>query len=79
MPFGYHNRIEIRPHIDPLGPDNLLIFSTNLLTGMPIARSDRSAVGAKFPLPQAFGEADGAGFSRMEEPDTDWVADELAK
>lgn len=53
---------EMNPSADPLGPDNLLIFATGAVTGLPIAGSGRSAVGCKSPLTGGYGEADGGGF-----------------
>jgi aldehyde:ferredoxin oxidoreductase len=41
---------EIKPGIDPLGPDNKLIFAIGPMTGVAIAGNARSCVGAKSPI-----------------------------
>jgi len=48
--------------VDPLAPENPLIFATGVASGTPIPGSGRHAVGAKSPLTGAFGEADVGGF-----------------
>jgi aldehyde:ferredoxin oxidoreductase len=53
---------ELKPHADPLGPENLLIFAPGVVTGAPLAGSGRHAVGAKSPLSGAFGAAEAGGF-----------------
>jgi aldehyde:ferredoxin oxidoreductase len=47
--------------IDPLGPENLLIFATGPLTGSGVPTSGRFAVAAKSPLTGIWGEADSGG------------------
>jgi aldehyde:ferredoxin oxidoreductase len=47
--------------IDPLGPNNVLIFATGPLTGTGIPTSGRFAVAAKSPLTGIWGEADSGG------------------
>jgi aldehyde:ferredoxin oxidoreductase len=47
---------------DPLGPDNVLVYAGGPMTGVPIAGSGRSAMGAKSPLTGGYGEADAGGF-----------------
>ncbi len=41
---------EIAPGIDPLGPENKLIFAVGPITGIPLPGSGRHCVGAKSPL-----------------------------
>jgi aldehyde:ferredoxin oxidoreductase len=53
---------EVPPGIDPLGPQNKLIFSLGPLTGYPLPGSGRNSVGAKSPLTGGFGEAEAGGF-----------------
>ncbi|MHA2400729.1 MAG: aldehyde ferredoxin oxidoreductase N-terminal domain-containing protein, partial [Promethearchaeota archaeon] len=48
--------------IDPLGPDNKLIFMTGPLTGTPSPSTGRYSVVAKSPLTKVWGEANSAGF-----------------
>ncbi len=41
---------ELKPGIDPLGPDNKLIFASGPVTGTSMIASGRNGVGAKSPL-----------------------------
>jgi aldehyde:ferredoxin oxidoreductase len=59
---GYYLLKEMPANVDPLGPDNLLVFAAGPVTGVPIAGSGRSAVGGKSPLTGGYGEADVGGF-----------------
>ena len=74
-PAGYYQRYlggrgfiaptllqEMPAKVDPLGPDNQLVFALGPLTGMPFPGSGRNSVGAKSPLTFAFGEAEAGGF-----------------
>lgn len=60
--IAYYLLKELRPGIDPLGPENKLVFANGLVTGAAIGGSGRHAVGAKSPLTGGFGEADVGGF-----------------
>ena len=53
---------ELRPGIDPLGPENKLIFAAGPVTGTAIPGNGRNSVGAKSPLSGGFGEAEVGGF-----------------
>jgi aldehyde:ferredoxin oxidoreductase len=53
---------ELKPGIDPLSPDNMLIFAMGVLTGTPLSGASRHAVGAKSPLTGGFGEAEVGGY-----------------
>jgi len=53
---------ELKPGVDPLGPDNKLIFAAGPLTGAPAGGCGRHSVGAKSPLTGAYGEADSGGY-----------------
>ena len=46
-----------RPGIDPLGPENLLIFANSVVSGYPLAGLVRHVVSAKSPLTGGIGEA----------------------
>ena len=59
---GYYLLKEMPANVDPLGPDNLLIFAGGPMTGVPVAGAGRSAVGGKSPLTGGYGEADVGGF-----------------
>lgn len=59
---GYYLLKELQPKTDPLGPENLLIFSAGVITGVPISGAGRNSVGAKSPLTGAFGQSDAGGY-----------------
>ena len=50
------------PGVDPLGPDNQLIFAPGVLSGASIATSGRHAIGAKSPLTGGFAASEVGGF-----------------
>ena len=60
--IAYFLMKELEPGIDPLGPENKLIFATGPVTGVPIAGSGRNSVGAKSPLTGAIGFTEAGGF-----------------
>ncbi len=60
--IAYYLLKEVPAEVDPLDADNLLIFAGGPITGVPVAGSGRSAVGAKSPLTGGYGEADVGGF-----------------
>jgi aldehyde:ferredoxin oxidoreductase len=60
--IGYYLLKEMPADVDPLGPDNLLVFAAGPITGVPIAGAGRSAVGGKSPLTGGYGESDVGGF-----------------
>jgi aldehyde:ferredoxin oxidoreductase len=60
--IGYYLLKELKPGVDPLGPENKLIFATGIVTGAPISGSGRNIVGAKSPLTGTYGEASAGGF-----------------
>jgi len=53
---------ELAAGIDPLSPENKLIFATGPVTGVPISGSGRNSVGAKSPLTGGYGEAEVGGY-----------------
>ena len=53
---------EMKPEIDPLGPENLLVFMSNVLSGLPMPGLTRYTVAARSPLTGGFGEAEAGGF-----------------
>lgn len=59
---AYYLLKETAPGIDPLGPDNLLIFAGGVLTGAPVSGAGRNAIGAKSPLTGGFGCAEVGGY-----------------
>lgn len=53
---------ELPRGVEPLGPENKLIFAAGPLTGVPVGGCGRHSVGAKSPLTGAFGEAEAGGY-----------------
>ena len=60
--IGYYLLKELEPMIDPLGPENKLIFAAGPITGVPIPGNGRNAVGAKSPLTGGFGVGEAGGY-----------------
>jgi len=58
----YYMLKKMKPHTDPLSPDNLLIFAPSVLTGTPAPAIPRYTVCAKSPLTGAQGEAEAGGW-----------------
>lgn len=52
----------LRPTADPLGPENVLLFGSGLLTGYPVPNSGRMSIGAKSPESMILGDANMGGF-----------------
>jgi aldehyde:ferredoxin oxidoreductase len=53
---------EIPAGIDPLGPDNKLVFTTGVLTHSKLSGTSRFSVLAKSPLTGGYGEAEAGGW-----------------
>lgn len=53
---------EMKPGVDPLSEDNLLIFSVSPLTGLPISGQSRMTVTTKSPLTGTAGDSQVGGF-----------------
>jgi aldehyde:ferredoxin oxidoreductase len=53
---------EMKPGVDPLGPENKLIFMSSVISGAPMPGLTRYTVAARSPLTGAFGEAEAGGF-----------------
>ncbi len=60
--IAYYLLKELKQGIEPLGPDNKLIFACGPVTGAPVSGSGRNSVGAKSPLTGAYGEAEAGGY-----------------
>jgi aldehyde:ferredoxin oxidoreductase len=52
----------LHPGVDPLGPENVLVFASSVISGAPIAGMTRYTVAAKSPLTGGYGEAEAGGF-----------------
>ena len=59
---SYYLLNELKAGIDPLGPDNKLIFALGPLTGYALPGSGRNAVGAKSPLTGGIAKSEVGGF-----------------
>ena len=53
---------EVPATVDPLGPNNRLIFMAGPVTGVPLPGAGRHSVGGRSPLTGGFGEAEAGGF-----------------
>ena len=53
---------ELRQGINPLGPDNKLIFAAGPVTGVPLPGSGRNCIGAKSPLTSGYAKSEIGGF-----------------
>ncbi len=58
----YYLLKEQKPGVDPLGPDNTLIFSTSAVSGTPAPGFSRFTISAKSPLSGSFGESEAGGW-----------------
>ncbi len=59
---AYYLLKELKPRVDPLGPENILIFMSSIISGAPLPGLTRYTVAARSPLTGAFGEAEAGGF-----------------
>lgn len=53
---------ELSPGIDPLGPENKVIFATGILSGNPFPGTGRHSIGAKSPVTGGYGDGEAGGF-----------------
>jgi len=60
--ISYYLLKEAPVGVNPLGPENPLIFATGILTGGPFGGSGRHSIGARSPLTGAFGESEAGGY-----------------
>lgn len=59
---SYYLLKELRPGVDALSEENLLVFASNVVSGAPISGFSRYTVAARSPLTGAFGESEAGGF-----------------
>ncbi|MBW1711557.1 MAG: hypothetical protein JRJ59_00195 [Deltaproteobacteria bacterium] len=59
---AYYLLRELPPGVDPLGPDNVLVFACSVVTGAPISGFIRYTVAAKSPLTNGFMESEAGGY-----------------
>jgi len=53
---------EFKSGTDPLGPENLLVFASSVLSGIPMSGMTRYTVAALSPLTGGFGESEAGGY-----------------
>ena len=53
---------ELKPGVDPLGPDNVMVFATGPCNGSPLSGTNRFALAAKSPLTGGYGETEAGGW-----------------
>ena len=59
---AYYLLKEMKPGVDPLSADNILVFAPSVLTGAPLAGLSRYTVAAKSPVTGGYGEAEVGGY-----------------
>ena len=59
---AYYLLKEFKPGTDALSEDNMLIFATSVVTGIPFPGNARASAMAKSPLTGGFGESEAGGF-----------------
>ncbi len=59
---GYYLLKHIKPGIDPLSDENVLVFACSAVTGAPLSGFSRYTVAAKSPLTGGFGESEAGGY-----------------
>ncbi len=59
---SYYLLSELPAGVDPLGPDNMLIFMTSVINGTSLSGANRYTAAAKSPLNDGFGEAEAGGY-----------------
>lgn len=53
---------EMDPKVDPLSPENMLVFSVSPLTGLPVSGTSRVTTTTKSPLTGTIGDSQAGGF-----------------
>jgi aldehyde:ferredoxin oxidoreductase len=48
--------------VDPLGPDNILVFTTSVINGLSLSGTNRYTAAAKSPLTGGYGESEAGGW-----------------
>ena len=59
---SYYLLKEQKAGVDPLGPENKLLFMSSVISGAPLMGLTRYTVAARSPLTGAFGEAEAGGY-----------------
>src|SRR5574342_76051 len=53
---------DLPPGVDPLGPDNMLVFMTSVINGLSLSGTNRYTAAAKSPLTGGYGESEAGGW-----------------
>ena len=53
---------ELKPGVDPLGPENVLVFMTSVINGLSLSGTNRYTAAAKSPLTGGYGESEAGGW-----------------
>jgi len=53
---------DLPPGVDPLGPENKLVFATSIINGLSLSGTNRYTAAAKSPLTGGYGEAEAGGW-----------------
>src|SRR5438552_15362914 len=53
---------DMPPGVDPLGPDNVLVFMTSVINGLSLSGTNRYTAAAKSPLTGGYGESEAGGW-----------------
>ncbi len=59
---GYYLLNKMKPGIEPLSSENVLVLASSVVTGVPISGFNRFTAAAKSPLTGAYGEAEAGGY-----------------
>jgi len=60
--IAYYLLKELAPGVEPLSPENKLIFALGPVTGVPLSGGGRHCIGAKSPLTGGYGKSEVGGF-----------------
>jgi aldehyde:ferredoxin oxidoreductase len=53
---------DLPPGVEPLGPDNVLVFTTSVINGLSLSGTNRFTAAAKSPLTGGYGESEAGGW-----------------
>jgi len=53
---------DLPPGVDPLGPENKLVFATSVINGLSLSGTNRYSAAAKSPLTGGYGESEAGGW-----------------
>src|SRR5438477_7169887 len=53
---------ELKPGVDPLAPDNVLVFMTSVIDGLSLSGTNRYTAAGKSPLTGGYGESEAGGW-----------------